>query len=89
MKVEFKLTDYNTKDELKRAIDRLQYQGQGTRTGDALMKLVNTIFQTQNGMRDDAAIPKVKLLQNKFSVPINSRLIESTTEYNRVYNTNF
>lgn len=59
---------YNTKESIKRAIDNIWYQGSITMTGDALMGLVNDVFKTQYGMRDDAAIPKVYISGDLFEV---------------------
>ena len=61
MEIEFYLGQYNKKNEVKNGIDNMWYQGSNTKTGDALMVMVNKVFNTHHGMRDDRSIPKVSL----------------------------
>ncbi|XP_065679969.1 protocadherin Fat 4 isoform X3 [Hydra vulgaris] len=47
---------------MKEAINKIKYQRSITATGDALMTLVNTIYNENNGMRRDKSIPKIGVL---------------------------
>jgi uncharacterized protein YegL len=51
--IEFNLVKYFTKNELRNAVDDIQYHGFLTYTGEALNTVRQNVFTTRAGMRDD------------------------------------
>ncbi len=49
--VEFLLDQYHTKEELKTAVDALEYTGGGTSTHEALEQMRTVLFNVTNGAR--------------------------------------
>ena len=60
--LEFKLDKFVTKSDLRKAIDRVDYNGLLTYTGEALEFVKKYVFTESAGMRADIGIPKVLVL---------------------------
>ena len=58
----FNLVRYYTKSDLKNAVSRINYNGGGTYTAEALEYVRKNIFTSSGGMRQDPGIPKVLVL---------------------------
>lgn len=52
--IEFKLLEYFTKNELRNAVDDIEYNGFLTYTGEALNTVRQQVLTASNGMRTDA-----------------------------------
>lgn len=52
-RIEFKLNKYFTKNDLRNAVDDIEYNGYLTYTGEALNTVRQQVLTTNAGMRDD------------------------------------
>ena len=60
--IEFNLVKYFTKNDLRNAVDDIDYRGFLTYTGEALSEVRTDVLTAADGMRTDDGIPKIVLL---------------------------